>query len=119
LAEDDAVMLKSGEERLDQFAERLKQEPLTALENGGSSLFKPITISYQGEEEQYHRYCATHRIAQLGCQRLVINHRQADLSDRPAFSISNRLTWQASGIPRLRGHRWPVAGAYGLRSLTS
>jgi hypothetical protein len=39
---------------------------------------------------------------------LVINYRQADLSDTPTFFISNRLVWQAAGITRIRRHRWPV-----------
>jgi hypothetical protein len=44
----------------------------------------------------------------FGQQRLVINYRQADLSDNPTFYISNRLIWQAAGITRIRRHRWPV-----------
>ena len=44
----------------------------------------------------------------LSKQRLVINHRQADLADNPVFYISNRLVWQAAGITRIRRHRWPV-----------
>ena len=47
-------------------------------------------------------------MANFGRQRLVINHSQADLSDRPVFYISNRLSWQAPGIMRIRRHRWPV-----------
>ena len=39
----------------------------------------------------------------------MINCRQADLSDKPTFFISNRLVWQAAGITRVRHHRWPVA----------
>jgi hypothetical protein len=38
----------------------------------------------------------------------VISHRQADLSDKPVFTNSNRLYWQATGIMRIRRHRWPV-----------
>jgi hypothetical protein len=50
----------------------------------------------------------THRIASFGRQRLVINYRQADLTDNPVFYISNQLHWQAPGITRIRRHRWPV-----------
>ena len=71
-------------------------------------VFRPITIPYKGEKEQYYSYCATHRIHNFGKQRLVINYRQADLSDAPVFYISNRLEWQAAGITRIRRHRWPV-----------
>lgn len=108
LADDDQVILKSGLQRLDQFAEHLKQEHLVALKDGRPPVFKPITIPCKGRKERYYRYCATHRIAKFGQQRLVINYRQADLSDSPVFYISNRLTWQAPGITRIRRHRWPV-----------
>ena len=108
LADDDQVILKSGLQRLDQFAEHLKQEHLVALKDGRPPVFKPITIPCKGRKERYYRYCATHRIAKFGQQRLVINYRQADLSDSPVFYISNSLTWQAPGITRIRRHRWPV-----------
>jgi hypothetical protein len=39
----------------------------------------------------------------------VISHREADLSDRAEFYISNRLHWQAGGILRIARHRWPIA----------
>ena len=48
------------------------------------------------------------RVPGFGKQRLVINYREADLSDTPVFYVSNRLTWQAPGITRIRRHRWPV-----------
>ena len=108
LADDDQVVLKSGPQRLDQFAEHLKQEHLTAMKDGGLPTFKPITIRYKGDKERYYSYCATHRIDHFGRHRLVINHSQADLTDNPVFFISNCLHWQAPGITRIRRHRWPV-----------
>ena len=78
------------------------------MKRGGSPTFKPITIHYKGDKERYYSYCATHRIQSFGRQRLVINHREADLSDGPVFFISNRLIWQSPGITRIRRHRWPV-----------
>jgi hypothetical protein len=104
----DKINLKTGQETLQDFAERLKQEHLETLRHGGRPVFQPITISYKGEQEQYYSYCNTHRLHNFGKHRLVINHRQADLSDKPAFFISNRLVWQAAGITRIRRHRWPV-----------
>jgi len=109
LATDDEVVLKSGAERLDVFAARLKQEHKEAVKEGGRLVFKPITIRYKGKREQYYSYCATHRLRNYGKHRLVINHRQADLSDKPIFLMSNRLIWQAPGITRIRRHRWPIA----------
>jgi len=108
LADDNQVVLKRGKERLDTFAERLKQEHLEALDSGRPPLFRKITIFYKGEKETYYSYCRTLRVRNFGKQRLVINYRQADLSDRPVFYNSNRLYWQASGISRIRRHRWPV-----------
>lgn len=108
LAEKDQVILKNGAQTLEDFAKHLKEEHLQAVHTGGTPVFLPIEIPYKGERETYYAYCRTHRLHRFGKQRLVINFRQADLSDEPAFFISNRLTWQAQGITRIRRHRWPV-----------
>lgn len=108
LADGDKIMLQSGQETLKDFASRLKQEHLAAVADGGKAVFQRITITYKGEPETYYSYCQTHNIHGFGKQRLVINHRQADLADNPVFYISNRLVWQAAGITRIRRHRWPV-----------
>lgn len=108
LAGSDKVNLKTGQTALEDFAARLKSEHLDAVQQGGKPVFQRLTISYKGESEQYFSYCNTHHIHNLGKQRLVINYRQFDLSDTPAFFISNRLVWQAAGITRIRRHRWPV-----------
>jgi DDE superfamily endonuclease len=108
LPEDASVVLKTGTEPLGAFAKRLKQEHLAALKQQGKPVFKPIHIPFKGQKERYFSYCAIHRIHNFGKQRLVINHRQEDLSDNPVFFISNRLVWQAPGITRIRRHRWPV-----------
>ena len=47
-------VLKTGRKRLDVFAERLKQEHLAALEQGQEGVFKPVTIRFKGETEQYY-----------------------------------------------------------------
>jgi hypothetical protein len=108
LAETDKVNLAAGQATLKDFAARLKQEHLTALQQGGQAVFHPTTITYKGASETYYSYCQTHHIHNFGKQRLVINYRQANLSDNPVFLISNRLVWQAAGITRIRRHRWPV-----------
>ncbi len=108
LADTDKVNLQTGPETLKDFAARLKQKHLEAVKHGGKAVFQPITIPYKGAQETYYSYCQTHRIHNFGKQRLVINHRQADLADNPAYFISNRLVWQATGITRIRRHRWPV-----------
>jgi len=112
LSGSDKVNLKTGQTTLQDFAERLKQEHLEALRQRGQPVFRRVTIPYKGEQEEYYSYYNTHHIHNFGKQRLVINHRQADLSDNPAFFISNRLVWQATGITRIRRHRWPVEVYY-------
>lgn len=108
LADDDKVTLKTGQETLKDFASRLKQEHLEAVAHGGKPVFQRLTITYKGAPETYYSYCQTHNIHNFGKQRLVINHRRADLADNPVLYISNRLVWQAAGITRIRRHRWPV-----------
>jgi len=108
LTGDDKISLKAGPVMLAEFAADMKAQHLETMEAGGKPVFRPITISFKGEQEIYYSYCHTHRIHGFGRQRLVINHRQADLADNPTYYISNRLVWQAHGITRIRRHRWPV-----------
>jgi hypothetical protein len=108
LAEDDQVLLAAGATRLEAFVRHLHAEHQHALAHGKQPVFQKITIRYKGEKETYYSYCHTHRLQHFGKQRLVINHRQADLSDSARFFISNQLHWQAPGITRIRRHRWPV-----------
>ena len=104
----DQVNLKTGQIPLEDFAERLQQEHLAAVSHSRQPIFQRINIPFKGEHETYYSYCNTHRLPNFGRQRLVINYRQADLSDKPTFYISNRLIWHAAGITRIRRHRWPV-----------
>lgn len=108
LSGDDEVIRQQGREALKDFSRRLKAEHLEAIEMGKPPIFHKITIPYKGAKETYYTYCRTLRIAKFGKQRLVINYSRADLSDSPRFFNSNRLYWQASGITRIRRHRWPV-----------
>ncbi len=108
LASTDKVNLKNGQLSVGDFAERLKQEHLAAISHGKPPVFQRIRIPFKGEHEIYYSYCNIHRLHNFGQQRLVINYRRADLSDNPTFYVSNRLSWHASGITRIRRHRWPV-----------
>jgi hypothetical protein len=93
---------------VDAFDLTLQEAHHEALKQGTTPVFHTITITYKGERETYYSYCNTHRIHTFGKQRVVINHRKADLSDAAMFLISNKLNWQAHGITRIRRHRWPV-----------
>lgn len=108
LASSDQVNLRTGQIPLGEFAKRLQQEHLAALSHGKPPIFQRIRIPFKGTHEIYYSYCNTHRLHNFGRQRLVINYRQADLSDNPTFYISNRLIWHATGITHIRRHRWPV-----------
>lgn len=108
LAGTDKVNLKNGQLSVGDFAERLKREHLAAISHGQNPVFQRIRIPFKGEHEIYYSYCNIHRLHNFGRQRLVINYRQADLSDNPTFYVSNRLSWHAPGITRIRRHRWPV-----------
>jgi len=108
LANDDQVVLTTGTQRLDAFALQLQEEHRESLKHGTTPIFHKIAIDYKGEHETYYSYCNTHRIHNFEKQRLVINHRKADLSDTAMFLMSNKLNWQAQGITRIRRHRWPV-----------
>jgi len=108
LAATDEVLLRTGPQRLDDFAAHLVAEHRAALQRGQPPVFKRITIRYKGTTEQYWSYCHTHRLKHFGKQRLVINYDDADLTKGPAYYISNQLTWQSAGLTRVRRHRWPV-----------
>jgi hypothetical protein len=108
LAMDNDLVLQRGTERLEQFADKLKQEHLNAVKKGAPGVFRPLSITYKGKKERYYSYCQTHRVKAFGRVRLVINHREADLSDPGIALISNGLHWQALGITRIYRHRWPV-----------
>jgi DDE superfamily endonuclease len=108
LSSDDLVVLKQGPQRLETFATHLQHEHQQAIKDGGQPVFRELSITYKGDQETYYSYCKTHRIHNFGKHRLVINHRQADLSDSATYFISNKLKWQARGITRIRRHRWPV-----------
>jgi len=108
LAGSDQVKLQKGPLTLEAFAEQLKEEHLKAIKAGSKPVFHKIGITYKGKKETYYSYCRTHRIHNLGRQRLVINFSEPDLSDSPRFYNSNRLYWQSVGITRIRRHRWPV-----------
>ena len=78
------------------------------LRNEKKKFFK-TTVHFKGQSIIYYAYCATHRIKGFEKkQRLVIAFRKEDLSDTPYCSISNRTHWHASGILRIRRHRWPI-----------
>ena len=101
LAETDKVNWETGPITLKDLGEQLKQAHLNRVK----PIFQKITVLYKGEQETYYSYCNTHHLHNFAKQRLVINYRQADLSDNPTFSTSNRLFWNAKGITRIRRHR--------------
>ena len=113
LTKTDNVLLRTGKKPLGEFADTLKEEHLAAVRtNPKGGVFQPITFRYKGDQKIYYSYCRTHRLAKFGKQRLVINYRRDNLTDKPVFFISNRRRWQAKGITHMRRHRWPVEVYY-------
>jgi hypothetical protein len=91
---------------LKDFVAQLKDEH---LEPGGQPVFRKVGYNYKGEKKVAYAYFANHRIRGFKHkQRLVISFQRDDLSDRPNFTVTNRLDWYPSGILRIRRHRWPV-----------
>lgn len=105
LAATDHVVLAAGPQRLEDFDRRLQEEHRQALAAGQPPVFRKIGVGYKGTKETYYSYWQTHRIDRFGKQRLVVNHRQADLADSATFYMSNTLNWHAVGITRIRRHR--------------
>lgn len=104
LADNQKIILSGSEHiTLREFLQRLLEQ-----HRRGETKFYKTTVHYKGGEEHYQAYCATHNIQGFGKQRLVISFSEEDLSDTPRFSISNRTHWHASGILRIRRHRWPI-----------
>lgn len=73
------------------------------------SLVQKTTYPYKGQKKTAYAYVASHHVKGFKQQqRLVISFLKQDLTDRPQIAISNRRDWYASGILRIRRHRWPV-----------
>jgi DDE superfamily endonuclease len=110
LASTQHVILAGSESiALSEFIERLKAQQKAKTEKNDKHRFFKTTVHYKGQTIVYYAYCATHRIKGFEKkQRLVIAFKEKDLTDVPYCSISNRMNWHASGILRIRRHRWPI-----------
>lgn len=99
------IILENAERvSLEQFKERLLEQ-----HRAGVPKFFKTTIHYKKITKSYFAYCGTHRInGYEQKQRLVIAFENEDFSDSPWLTISNRTHWHASGILRIRRHRWPI-----------
>ncbi|MEE8288985.1 MAG: hypothetical protein V3R25_06185, partial [Nitrosomonadaceae bacterium] len=90
LAKDDQVIVKDGPQTLGAFATHLRNAHQHLRNTQEKPIFRKLSITYKGTKETYDSYCTTHTIHNFGKQRLVINHREADLSDSAVSCISNR-----------------------------
>lgn len=74
-----------------------------------ANLVQKTGFTFRGKKQYLYSYCKTVRVSKYDKkQRLVISFLKEDLTDRPNLTISNRTDWNASGILRIRRHRWPV-----------
>lgn len=110
LADYQKVILAGSEQiSIEEFVQRIKIQHQTKAGQNDKKKFFKTTVHFKGQSIIYYAYCATHRIKGFEKkQRLVIAFRKEDLSDKPYCSISNRTHWHASGILRIRRHRWPI-----------
>jgi hypothetical protein len=96
---------ESGEEvLLSGLVAKLRQENA-----GPGNKVQKTAFGYKGARQVRYAYFANHQVRGFHKkQRLVISFLREDLSDRPVFTVTNRLDWHPSGILRIRRHRWPV-----------
>ena len=106
LPNDAQVLLKTGLERVDALAARLKQEHLEAVQQGKPPVFKTVTIEYKGKQEVYYSYCMTHHIHNFGKHRLVTPalaaQVQVSIIARPIYltTLSSCFATACSGMRR-------------------
>lgn len=98
---------KDGKEiLLKKFVTRLREEYKEKIIPAKINLIK---YPYRGKQQSCYAYCALHRVRGFKHkQKLVISFKKEDLTDKPRFTIVNRLDWHPSSILRNRRHRWPV-----------
>lgn len=112
LREDQKVVDKENGQLipLSTLVERLRAQHLAQqADPNQSNLVQKTAFTFRGEKIEVYAYCLNYRVSKYEQkQRLVISFLKSDLSDRPNLTISNRLDWNASGILRIRRHRWGV-----------
>ncbi|MEM9889098.1 MAG: transposase [Bacteroidota bacterium] len=92
--------------RLGDFVQRLRERQ---ADPNQKNLVQKTAFTFKGQKQYLYTYCKTVRVSKYEKkQRLVVSFLQEDLSDRPNLTICNRTDWHASGIMRIRRHRWPV-----------
>lgn len=107
LREDQYIMEEADDKEilLKDFLLQLRQKHAETQK----SVFQKTSYSFKGEKQVCYAYFANHSVRGFHKkQRLVISFLKEDLSDRPSFTLTNRLNWHPSGILRIRRHRWPV-----------
>lgn len=88
------------------LVERLRKQQTDPTQ---ANLVQKTAFTFRGEKKYLYSYCKNVRVSKYTKkQRLVISFLKEDLTDRPNLTISNRCDWNASGILRIRHHRWPV-----------
>jgi len=108
---DEKLLLRGSKKiTISDFVKQLHEEQKTKLETGDTQKlpFTKCTIKYKGKKEVYYNYCKTHHICGYGRQKLLISHREEDLSDSAGTFIGNRLHWRVQHLTKVGRHRWPV-----------
>jgi hypothetical protein len=106
LREDQTIFVKGEKILLKELVQAIRQDHAGAKEK---FTVQKTSFYYREKKQTAYTYFANCKINGFEKkQRLVISFLKEDLSDRPNFSITNRLDWYPSGILRIRRHRWPV-----------
>lgn len=108
---DERLLLRGSKQiTISDFVKQLHKEQKTKLEKGDKTKlpFTKCTIKYKGKKEVYYNYCKTHHICGYGKQKLLISHREENLSDTARTFIGNRLHWRVQHMTKVGRHRWPV-----------
>jgi len=106
LREDQSIYVKGKKVLLKDFVKSIRADYAGAQEK---FKIQKTSYYYRGKKQTAYVYFANYKINGFDKkQRLVISFLKDDLTDRPNFSITNRLDWYPSGILRIRRHRWPV-----------
>jgi len=109
LREDQKIIDPEDESKLITLKEWVQRLRSRQGDDTQTNPLQKTSYFYRGKKYIAYSRCQNVRVSKYNKkQRLVISFLKEDLSDRPNFSISNRLDWHASGILRIRRHRWPV-----------
>jgi hypothetical protein len=108
LREDQNLIINGQVVKLKDIVAQIRSDHQSNNSDGKYKLQK-VGYTYRQEKKTVYAHFGNYRVNNYDKkQRLVISFLKEDLSDKPNFTISNRLDWYPSGILRIRRQRWPI-----------